>query len=130
MKKVTTQITYRVPEWHYCNLMGNAYGQPSKEKCRFCVKEGSTYRCALYNAVLPISDGVMVSKTRECQKATAGYKSVVEDVEAIEQIPTVDPKVLIKATLNNYTKMRKQLISQGYPANLADTLAQKYVLGG
>ncbi len=126
-KKIKTSITYKVPAWCHCNLQGNIFGQPSKEKCRFCVKEKGYYRCALYNEVLSTSEGTLVNKARKCKKATAGFDSIVEDEEAT---PTVEPKKLMKHTIAEYNKVRKQLIGQGYPEAIADKLAQEYVLGG
>lgn len=129
LKKVTTNITYKVPAWGHCNMQGNIFGQPTKEKCRFCIKEKGTYRCALYNEVLSTSQGTLVNKTRTCEKATAGFRSVATDIEEVPPVPTVEPKVLIKHTIAEYNKVRQQLISQGYPEAIAAKLAEQYVLG-
>lgn len=130
LKKVTTEITYKVPAWEYCNMQGNVFGQPTKEKCRFCIKEKDYYRCALYNVVLDTTQGSLVSKTQACYRATAGFNSVVTDVE--EQVPTpnADPKTIINVAIAEYNKMRKQLLNQGYPEVLADKLAHDYIVGG
>lgn len=130
LKKVTTSITYKVPAWCHCNMQGNIFGQPSKEKCRFCVKEKGYYRCALYNEVLSTSEGTLINKARDCQKATAGFKSVVVGVETQPPTPTIDPKDAIKLTLSEYRRVRKQLLDQGYTETIADKMAQQYVLGG
>lgn len=130
LKKVTTNVTYKVPVWCHCNLQGNIFGQPSKDKCRFCVKEKGYYRCALYNEVLDTSNGTLINKARACEKATAGFNSVVTDVEEQTQIPPVDPKLIIKTTITEYNKVRKQLISQGYPEAVAEKVASQYILGG
>lgn len=130
LKKVTTEITYKVPAWGHCNLQGNIYGQPSKEKCRFCVKEKGHYRCALYNTVLDTSQGTLVNKTMACERATVGYRSIVENVEEQPIIPTVEPKVIVKTTITEYNKLRKQLISQGYPETIAEKVASDYIIGG
>lgn len=126
LKTVKTNVTYKVPAWCHCNIQGNIFGQPSKEKCRFCVKEKGHYRCALYNEVLSTSQGTLINKTRACEKATAGFASVVEETP----VPQVDPKVLMKHTIAEYNKVRKQLIAQGYPESLADKAAQEHLLGG
>lgn len=126
LAKVTTKVTYKVPAWGHCNMQGNIFGQPSKEKCRFCVKEKGTYRCALYNEVLGTSDGTLVNKVRECQKATVGFNIEVED----EPVVQADPIAIIKASIKEYNKIRKQLISQGYPEIIADKLASDYLTGG
>lgn len=125
LAKVSTTVKYKVPAWNHCNMQGNVFGQPSKEKCRFCVKEKGYYRCALYNTVLS-SEGPLVNKTRDCEKATAGFNIVVED----EQAPSVPPKTIMKHTLAEYRKVYNQLINQGYPEAMADRLAQEYILGG
>ena len=130
LKKIKTEITYKVPAWGHCNMQGNAWGQPSGEKCRFCVKEKGHYRCALYNEVLGTIDGTLIKKARACEKAMAGYKSVVTDVEPEQPTPTVDPKKLIKSTIAEYNKVRKQLISQGYPDAIAEQVAAQFMTGG
>lgn len=130
LKKVTTEVTYRVPAWGYCNMQGNVFGQPSKEKCRFCVKEKGHHRCALYNEVLETDSGTLIVKARACQKATAGFNSIVEDVEDTPPVPTIEPKKLMKMTIAEYDKVRKQLMAQGYPESMASKAAAEYVLGG
>lgn len=128
LKSVTTKITYKVPAWCHCNLQATVFGQPSSDKCRFCIKEKGQYRCALYNEVLSVN-GILVNKARDCEKATAGYKSTVTDVTS-SQTPSIEPGELAKAVLDEYVKTRDDLIKQGYPASLADTAARKHILGG
>lgn len=133
LKKVTTNVTYRVPAWEYCNLNSHKIGQPSTERCRFCVKEKGHYRCALYNEVLGTENGAFVVKTRSCERAVAGFRSIVEDVvhkpEPTPE-PIVDPKRLMKTTIKMYVDTKKKLLAQGYPEPLADQIAQEFVLGG
>lgn len=124
LAKVTTSVTYKVPAWGHCNLQANMFGKPSKDKCRFCAKEKGYYRCALYNEVLATS-GDLIKKARACEKATAGFASVVED-----EVPQVDPKLIIKSALTEYVRVRKQLIAQGYPEAVADKVAADYLIGG
>ena len=76
--------------------------------------------------MLSTSNGAYVDKTRACQRATAGYASVVEE----EEVPQVEPKKLIKSTIAEYNKVRKQLINQGYPDVMAEKLAAEYLIGG
>lgn len=136
IKRVTTKITYRVPAWEFCNGQGNAFGRPSTDVCRFCVKEKGHYRCALYNEVLGTEQGNLIKKARACYKATAGFDSVVVDEEpevadeATDDIPKVDPKVIVKGTLKLYQKTYHALINQGYPASIAEQVAYEYVLTG
>lgn len=130
LKKVTTNITYRVPAGHYCNLMAKGtLGTPSADLCRFCVKDKHGYRCALYNMPLDVSQAVLPLKTDDCIRALAGFKSVVEDVTD-DSTPAVDPKLLMKTTLTEYIKLRKKLIGQGYPEAIAEKVAQEALLGG
>lgn len=128
-KKITTQVTYRVPEGHYCNLLsGGLIPKPTKELCRFCVKDGKGYRCALYNTPLEIVDTAFPKKDRDCERAIAGFRSTVRDVE--EQGPTIAPKDLIKASIEEFEKARRKLLAQGYPEAIASRAAKEYVLGG
>lgn len=125
LKQITTSITYRVPDWNYCNLTAD----PAK-RCRFCVKDRSGYRCALYNMPLGTEETVYVTKTQDCRRATAGFKSVVKDVEERPNEPVIKPKQVMKATLDDFTKMRNKLMDQGYPLSLAEKFAREYVIGG
>ena len=129
LKKVTTEITYRIPTGCYCNLnKPGTINKPTKDMCRFCVKDGKGFRCALYNRTLDVKDTVLALKTRDCERAMVGYKSIVEDVADSEPTPTINPKVLMKTTIQLYNKTRKQLLSQGYPSALADKVALDFVL--
>lgn len=130
LKKVTTSITYRVPAWEFCNLNSHKIGVPSSEKCRFCIKEKDYHRCALYNAVLNNENGAYVVKTADCKRAVAGFRSVVEYIAPEPVGPNVPPKQLMKQTIKEYVKYKKQLLAQGYPVAIADKFAQEYVLGG
>ena len=130
LKKVTTEITYRIPTGCYCNLnKPGTINKPTKDMCRFCVKDGKGFRCALYNRTLDVRDTVLALKTRDCEKAMVGYKSIVEDIADAAPTPVIDPKKLMKSTIQMYDKVRKQLLSEGYPQAMADKFAQDYVLG-
>ena len=125
--KVTTEVTYKVPAWEFCNMQATVTGKPSKEACRFCVKERGHSRCAMYNEILTVESGTLIRKTRSCQKACASHRAVMVDAET-QQV--VDPKTLMKATIKEYEKLRKKLLGQGYPAALAEQLATEFVMGG
>jgi hypothetical protein len=73
---------------------------------------------------LDTTEGILLKKTDACLKATAGFKSEVEDT------PQIDPKTVMKMTLQEYRKVYKQLIAQGYPDSMADKLAQQMTMGG
>ena len=131
LKKVTTEVTYKVPAWQYCNqVKTGTLNKPSSELCRFCVKEGRTYRCALYNMPLDIAQSVYPKKTRDCERAVAGFRSTAVDVEEHNEEPTIDPMLLVRATIEEYEKTRKKLLSQGYPASVAEQAAKEFLVGG
>ena len=132
LKKVKTEITYRVPAYEYCNLIKKgSLAQPTADMCRFCVKDSRKgYRCALYNMPLETINMAIVKKTRDCERAVLGYKSVVEDVIEEPEEAKVDPSLIVKTTVAEYEKLRKSLISQGYPETVAVKVATQYVTGG
>lgn len=126
LTKVTTNITYKVPDWEFCNIQGSILGRPSKERCRFCIKEGSQHRCALYNMPLDVTEGVLAQKAPQCLRASAGLSSIVSDEPEVQ----VDPKLIIKTTIHEYEKLRKKLVAQGYPEAIAIKVAQEALIGG
>ena len=54
------------------------------------------------------------------------FESVVEEDTNIQ----VDPKAVMKMTMQEYQKIYTQLLAQGYPDTMANKLAQQMVLGG
>lgn len=122
MKRVKTTVNYKAPDWEFCNC--SRLGKPTKDMCRFCAKHGKDYVCVLHNMPLDVVEGTLVKKDMACIKATAGFPSEVEDTIQ------VDPKTVMKMTLQEYRNAYKQLIAQGYPDSIADKLAQQMVLGG
>lgn len=131
LKKVTTQVTYKVPTGCECNLsVHGSMTKVSTERCRFCVKgRGNSYVCALYNESLDVSMQTLVNKCDACKKATSGYKSIVEDANESPE-PTVSPKTVVKTAINEYIKAYKSFIKQGYPDAIAEKLAKEYLIGG
>lgn len=123
MKKVKTTVNYKVPEWGFCNC--SKLGKPTKDMCRFCVKSKGKYVCVLHNIPLDTHDGVLIKKDNECLRATAGFPSEVEDNDV-----QVDPKTVMKMTMQEYRKAYNKFVSQGYPDAMADRLAQQLILGG
>lgn len=124
MKRVKTTITYKVPDWQYCNH--SCCGKPTKDKCRFCVKYGKSHVCVLHNMPLDLFDGVLIKKTEDCIRATCGFKSEVKDEDIIQ----ADPKTVMKLTLQEYRKAYNKFIKQGYPDAIADKMAQQLTMGG
>lgn len=126
MKKIKSEITYTVPSWNYCNndnlLPG---GRMQKDTCRFCQKTRSGHRCLLYDKPLSSSDG-MIDKIRDCCRATAGYASSIDEPPPV---PTIEPRELMKQTIELYNKTVTDLMSQGYPKAIADRVAKQHILG-
>lgn len=127
MRKIKLALQCRVPSWNFCNHDGHTPDDRySKELCRFCVKSRQGYRCLLHDEWLT-ADPTFVHKAAACIKATAGF-AITADEPVPEAGPTVPPKMLIKESLKTYRKTVNDLIAQGYPRNIAETVAEKYTL--
>ena len=127
MKKITSKISYQVPNWAFCNVdKFDIDGSKSKQVCRFCKTSKNGHECLLYNEALSVSNG-MISKIRACEKATAGFEATIN---TIEETPTVDPKRIIKHSVDLYIKTYKGLINDGYPQQMAEMLAKELITGG
>lgn len=125
MIKIKANVTYKVPDWGYCNHAAGLT-KVSKETCRFCVKTGKgSYSCALHNMPLDVEQGYIARKCQQCVKDGFSRHAEIE-----EDSVKVNPKDVMKATLSEYRKAYKSLIAQGYPDAVADKLAQKVLLGG
>lgn len=125
MRKVKVEIKCRVPSWDFCTLDEfTADGRFSKNVCRFCVKDKHGHHCMLYDEGLA-ADMKFVYKCNKCIKVTAGFT-----LEEEPELPRVDPKLIISETIKSYKKLVGQLIDQGYPPNLAETIATQYMLNG
>lgn len=126
MIKIKAKVEYKVPDWGYCNLQSGLF-RAQKAKCRFCVEtKKGVHSCALYNVPLQTEEGYIAVKCPKCVKAGFVHR---EEIAADESVQ-IDPKDIIKATLSEYRKTYKQLLADGYPEAMADTLAQKVLLGG
>lgn len=130
MKRIQSTVTYTVPHWQFCNVdRFDLDAAPSEQVCQFCVKTKAGYRCALYDQPLAF-DGVQVAKTRDCCRATAGFRStiVADPAPATAATPTIPPAELIKQTIDLYSKTTNDLIAQGYPRAMAELAAKKFIL--
>ena len=125
MKNITSKVTYTVPHWNFCNNDYIKDGELTNKRCQFCIKTRDGYECLLYNQELS-SKGKLINKVRECCKATAGFESTID--ATVTTTPSVDPKQLMKLTIDMYTKTVKDLLSQGYPQQIAESIAQQFVL--
>jgi len=116
MKRLTTKVTYKVPIGPYCNH-DNKKSTPLT-RCRFCTDLGKHgFTCVLHNVQLA-SVGVMIQKCEGCLKKQG----------TVVDTPAVPPKELIKYAVKEYSKLYRELLSQGYPEPLADKMAQEEVL--
>lgn len=123
MRNIKTAVSFRVPSWNYCNHDAAPMSSKiPKTTCRFCIKTKNGYCCVLHDSLLQ-SDANFIYKTPKCINATAGFAATVE-----EPAPITDPKIIMRETLRVYTKELNSLLSQGYPRQLAETLATKQTL--
>lgn len=126
MRKIKLSLQYRVPSWNFCNSdVPVDEFTDSKEVCRFCVSTKKGKRCVLFDAALA-ADENYIYKAPPCIEASAGY--VVEVEEPTKQ-PAVQPKVLIRETIKEYNKLMNDLLKQGYPRSLAESIAAKQMTG-
>lgn len=122
MKKVTATIRHKVPSWNYCNLETlDLSGRIAKETCRFCVKG----ECLLYNTPLSVENR-LICKTKACIEASAKGIAAVDTIN----VPALEPKELMKQTIEIYNKTLNDLLNQGYPKQTAEKAAKQYILGG
>ena len=124
MIKIKAKVEYKVPDWGHCNFSSGFY-RVSKEKCRFCIEtKKGVHACALYNVPLQTEEGYVAVKCPKCVKAGFVHREEIVDEPEVK----VNPQEIIKLTLSEYRKTYKQLIAEGYPEAMADTLAQKALL--
>lgn len=125
MKKIKSTVTYRVPHWNFCNSDNLLDGSElSKNACRFCIKTKTGRYCALHDETLDVNDG-FIKKAAACRKITADPRI---EIDTTPQVPTIQPREIMKQTIELYNKTVNDLIAQGYPKQLADNLAKQYVL--
>lgn len=127
MRKVKLNLQCKVPSWNFCNYDGPTPDDRfSKDKCRFCVSTKAGKRCVLYDKTLAAEE-YFIHKVPECIEATAGY---VVEVDEPVSTPQVSPQTLIRETIKEYNKMLNDLLKQGYPRALAESIATKHMTGG
>lgn len=126
MRKVKHEIAYRVPSWALCNLDTVADDPIQKATCRFCVKTKDGHKCVLHDTWLS-TEGKIVNKAEACKRATAGYAITLD--EPVHTGPKIEPRQIISETLKEYKKTYNDLLSQGYPKAMAESIATKYMLG-
>lgn len=127
MRKVKVTAVAKMPSWHFCNSDKSTWSMKiSGELCKFCAKEKNTYRCTLYDRHLAADRG-LVYKCEGCIDSTAdGTATVIE--EGLQGAPDIKPQQIAEAAIDGYVKALSDLLAQGYPRNLAEAAAKKYVL--
>lgn len=116
MYKVTTKVTYYAPDGLYCNVEKNC-------NCRFCVKTASGYSCSLYQEELAHT-GKTVMKTKDCTYSKRN--EIVEQPPEPASTPVqIDPKHIIDLAVNSFIKSYNSLRQQGFPEDIAITLAKE-----
>lgn len=129
MKRIKSTVTYTVPSWNYCNSDNLVRGEVTKDKCRFCARVRGGHHCLLYDEAL-YGDGETICKTAKCKRATVGLGAEIVTDNVAPQQPTINPKDIIKQTIELYTKTVNDLTKDGYPRQLAENLAKQHLLGG
>lgn len=126
MQKIKSEINYKVPSWNFCNIDSATLltGKVSKDTCRFCIKKNGAFRCVLHDEPLNY-DGTFIEKTEGCKVASVGVAIEILEPEP----PRIDPKQIIKLSIEGYETQLKTLVSQGYPRDLAAKLSKQYMLG-
>ena len=122
MKRVRVSVSYAVPDWNFCDFENG-------QLCSSCDKTKNGYACRSYAENLSSCNG-MIDKARKCREVTAGFDAEVTVEAPPAPAPTIDPKVVMSETIKIYTKALNELLTQGYPRQLAEKLAKQSVLGG
>lgn len=125
MKRIRSQVEYKVPHWSYCNSDSQDFDNVGKYVCKFCKKTKGGAECLLYDCSLS-TDGQFIDKTRRCIQATAGIKSTIVS-DSVESRVTVEPKKIIKQAVSLYIKTFNDLLNQGYPRQMAESIAKEYM---
>lgn len=128
MRKVKIDLQFKAPSWNFCNHDGpTSDGRYSKQLCRFCVSTKQGHYCSLHDEQLA-ADKTFVYKAKACIDATAGFATSVTPPPE-PQAPTIDPKLLIRESIMQYQKTVSMFVAQGYPQQLAEKVAMKYMTG-
>lgn len=128
MRKIRIETTVKVPSWNFCNSdKPTGKLSISKELCRFCHSSKAGYYCSLHNCGLSHDRG-LVDKAPRCIHATTWGTAKVLEENIVDEFK-VDPKLIVKETLKEYKNAVNSLLAQGYPQNLAETIAEQHVLG-
>lgn len=123
MFKLKANVTYKVPEWDYCN--NQMLLRPSETDgtfCRFCFKKGGKACCSLYNELLDVVGGNAVKKHPMCIKVCQSKRKITT-IEDIDIVSRVDPKAVAAAVLKEYRRVYQAFIRQGMTDSVAHNMA-------
>lgn len=131
LKIMKAEVKYQCPSWEFCNEMLQGGLNAGNKTCRFCVKSRGTCRCVLYDKTLNVHGDGTVDKCKECLGVTKGlFKKSTHVVDTVEAKPNIDPQTIVKMTADQMQKVMRQLINQGYPAEMALKMAHDLVAKG
>lgn len=131
LKIMKAEVTYQCPAWEFCNEMLHGGLTTGNKTCRFCVKQRGTCYCALHDKTLNVHADGTVDKCKDCLGVTKGlFKPKVHVVNAVDTKPDVNPKDIVKAAADQMQKATKQLMNDGYTAELALKMAHDLVAKG
>lgn len=121
MKSVTSKVTYKVPNWNFCNHDNLFDGDLNKMTCSFCQKQkNGTYKCLLYNKEL-CTNGRLINKLPPCIEATISSGGEVEQDHN-------ETRQQLEQSVDTLLRTIQDLMKQGYPYELAQAVAKEYVL--
>lgn len=133
LKVCKAEVTFQCPNWGYCNEMLYGGLQSGNNKCRFCVSRGRQTKCLLHDKSLMVNNDGTVNKCKECLGKTTGWfnaKTTQVDLSTRSPEYKVDVKQIVKSTADNMQKAIKQLMNEGYPADIAIKAAHDLISKG
>lgn len=131
LKIMKAEVKYQCPGWEFCNEMLNSGLTTGTNTCRFCVKRRNQHYCCLHDEALHTHADGTVDKCKACLGSTKTlFKPKVQEIDATDKVPEVNPRAVIKSTADQMQKLIKQLLGQGYPAEMAVKAAHETITKG
>jgi len=144
LKRISTNIVHKVENGPYCNKYIYGTAAPDIENtCRFVIRNNQNgFTCALYNVLLTdqathiqhstrhirnMNRGRVINKCPQCLKALQRGEDVVDDDLLASHLPSAapSPREVIKQTIKDFKALTRQLMAQGYPAEMAERFAEQ-----
>ena len=131
IKVMKAEVTYQCPSWEFCNEMLHGGLTTGNKTCRFCIKQRGACYCCLHDKALNVHSDGTVDKCKECLGDTKGwFKKPAQVISTVTESTKINPQVIVKSAADQMLKVTKQLISEGYPSELAMKLAHDLVAKG